>query len=78
MVRGTVFYGVIVEHKTEIETNGEGMNELMTPVCSCGWRGIGYEAHNDWQWKNVQDQINGHLIANHTINMKAGRKGVYE
>jgi hypothetical protein len=47
-------------NKVTVESKGEGMNETMTPVCTCGWRGIGYAAYNNWQHTLVHDQINAH------------------
>lgn len=37
------------------------MESKVTPCCECGWVGIGYEAHNDWQWTLVNEQICQHL-----------------
>lgn len=32
-----------------------------TPTCSCGWVGLGYEAHNDWVQTLVGEQERKHL-----------------
>jgi len=50
-----------MKHETKILRKGSGITEEMKPACSCGWEGIGYEAHNDWQHTLVDDQIKEHL-----------------
>jgi hypothetical protein len=50
-------------HVLKREHSGEGISSCITPTCSCGWRGIGYEAHNDWQHAMVKDQESAHLRA---------------
>ena len=47
-------------HKMKREHTGSGFTECITPTCSCGWRGIGYEAHNDWQYTLVKEQEDEH------------------
>jgi hypothetical protein len=41
--------------------SGKGMDETITPICSCGWHGIGYASHNDYQMTNVREQEIKHL-----------------
>ena len=48
-------------HILQRDVKGAGILETITPVCSCGWRGIGYAAHNDWQMTNVREQEVKHL-----------------
>ena len=40
---------------------GNGMTGKITPTCSCGWVGIGYEAHNDYQHWNVAVEEERHF-----------------
>lgn len=49
------------EHIIDRLLEGKGLDEVMTPVCSCGWKGRGYAAYNNWQHTNVQEQIDEHL-----------------
>lgn len=53
-------------HQTHIIKDGSGMDEKHTPACTCGWIGRGYEAHNDWQYTLVDEQLREHLAINHT------------
>jgi len=48
-------------HTLRREYHGEGMARCITPTCSCGWRGIGYEAYCDYQYTLVADQERAHL-----------------
>jgi hypothetical protein len=50
----------MTNHNTSTISSGSGITECLTPVCSCGWKGIGYEAHNDWQHTLVKEQIAKH------------------
>lgn len=50
-----------MKHDLKREYHGEGITRRVTPTCSCGWRGIGYEAHNDYQHTLVKDQEMEHL-----------------
>lgn len=50
-------------HKIERQYEGRGITMKITPVCSCGWRGRGYEAHNDYQYSNVMEQEKRHIDA---------------
>lgn len=47
-------------HRIERVYEGEGVRRKITPVCSCGWVGNGYEAHNDWQHTLVYAQVKAH------------------
>lgn len=51
--------------KHEMTRKYEGRNEMekITPTCSCGWVGIGYEAHNDYQHTLVKEQESDHARA---------------
>jgi len=49
-------------HILSREKTGSGMDEKITPICSCGWRGIGYAAHNDYQMTNVREQEQDHVF----------------
>ena len=49
-----------MKHELKKEYTGSGITECITPTCSCGWRGIGYEAHNDWQYTLVKEQEDEH------------------
>jgi len=53
-------------HILKRDVKGTGILEIITPECSCGWRGIGYAAHNDYQISNVRDQEKKHL---HTVSL---------
>jgi hypothetical protein len=53
----------MTSHVLKREHSGEGITHCITPTCSCGWRGFGYEAHNDWQHTMVKDQESAHLSA---------------
>lgn len=53
-------------HILHRDVKGTGILETITPVCSCGWIGIGYAAHNDYQISNVRDQEKKHL---HTVSL---------
>jgi hypothetical protein len=48
-------------HILNRDVKGTGILETITPVCSCGWHGIGYAAHNDYQMTNVREQEIKHL-----------------
>jgi hypothetical protein len=48
-------------HIITIEREGSGMRECFTPVCTCGWRGRGLEAYNNWLWTILEDQKKEHL-----------------
>jgi len=48
-------------HITSIKSEGSGFMEKKTPVCTCGWVGIGYEAYCNWQHTLVTDQTIAHL-----------------
>jgi hypothetical protein len=50
-----------MEHKITYEIKGEGFNEHHTPICSCGWRGIGYANYNSWKSTNIKAQEDKHL-----------------
>ena len=50
-----------MKHKIGTIKEGSGITEKITPICSCGWKGIGYEAHNDYQYTLVKDQQLEHL-----------------
>lgn len=53
-----------MDHKATIINDGNGMMAGKTPVCSCGWVGIRYEAHNDYQYTLVRNQIEQHIKLN--------------
>ncbi len=48
-------------HNLKREYSGKNETHKITPTCSCGWRGIGYEAWNDYQHAMVNDQEREHL-----------------
>ena len=48
-------------HTLKREYEGKDESRKITPTCSCGWRGIGYEAWNDYQHAMVDDQEKDHL-----------------
>jgi len=50
----------MVTHEIKIERRGEGLDGIMTPVCSCGWRGRDHYAHNDWQTTNCYENMVEH------------------
>ena len=52
----------IMKHETSIKHEGKGISHKMTPVCSCGWEGVGYTADNDYQHVNVKDQMTEHRL----------------
>lgn len=49
------------KHELKRLYRGEGSMREIKPSCSCGWVGIGYEAHNDYQHTMVRDQESAHL-----------------
>lgn len=51
------------EHALRRQYAGKGMMHKITPACSCGWVGIGYEAHNDYQHTLVREQESEHIAA---------------
>lgn len=42
------------------EYTGEGIEQGITPTCSCGWRGRTEYAWNDWQMTNIAEQEQEH------------------
>lgn len=52
-----------MKHELKRLYRGEGMGREIKPSCSCGWVGIGYEAHNDYQHTMVKEQESEHLRA---------------
>ena len=53
--------GMSIEHKLKRLHTGKGITGKITPTCSCGWVGRGYEAHNDYQHTNVAEQEREHI-----------------
>jgi hypothetical protein len=51
------------DHQLTRKREGRREMEKITPTCSCGWVGIGYEAHNDYQLTLVKEQEGDHLRA---------------
>lgn len=47
-------------HSFKREYKGEGIEQGITPTCSCGWKGREEFAWNDWQMTNVADQESQH------------------
>jgi hypothetical protein len=58
-------------HKLQRRYEGEGIMQKITPACSCGWVGIGYEAHNDYQYTLVKEQEDDHIVAAHRAERAA-------
>ena len=54
----------MTKHILTRESQGRNEMRKITPTCSCGWRGIGYEAHNDWQHTLVVEQERDHIRVN--------------
>jgi hypothetical protein len=50
-------------HVLTREYEGCGEQRVITLACSCGWRSIGYVAHNDYQMTLVRQQETDHLRA---------------
>jgi hypothetical protein len=50
-----------MKHEISRVYEGVGITQKITPVCSCGWVGIGYEAHNDWQYTLIREQETAHV-----------------
>lgn len=40
---------------------GEGLNQIITPSCVCGWKGKGEPVYEDWYPTNISNQIEKHL-----------------
>jgi len=51
----------IASHKLRREHSGSAEMATITPTCTCGWRGIGYAAYNDYQHTMVREQEGEHL-----------------
>lgn len=49
------------KHSLKREYVGKNEGQIITPTCSCGWRGRGEPAYNDFQMTNVKEQENEHL-----------------
>ena len=47
-------------HVLKREYDRRNESRTITPTCSCGWRGIGYAAYNDWQHTMVAEQESEH------------------
>ena len=51
-----------MKHELKRIYKGEGITtEMMTPTCSCGWVGRGYEAYNTYPHSNVRKQEEEHI-----------------
>lgn len=50
-----------MKHELKRIYSGKGITGKITPTCSCGWIGQGYEAHNDYQHSNVKEQEEQHF-----------------
>jgi len=48
-------------HELTRKHSGEGIQQTMTPTCSCGWVGRGYAAYNSYQFSNVSEQEEAHI-----------------
>lgn len=64
-----------MDHVLSEDVDGAGNTEGITPVCSCGWRGLAAYAYNDDQLTDVRRQGERHLKAARqaadTINCQA-------
>ena len=40
---------------------GKGIEESITPTCSCGWQGCPEFAYDDYQYTNVKEQEVNHI-----------------
>lgn len=61
-----------MKHELKRLYRGQGIMREIKPSCSCGWVGIGYEAHNDYQHTLVQDQERKHLHAASKVTCSGG------
>jgi hypothetical protein len=43
------------------DSKGQGMDQSVTPICSCGWKGYAEEAHNDYMYTNLKEQEEKHI-----------------
>lgn len=53
----------MTEHKVTHEhdrTPGDSNLNVITPVCTCGWRGFAVEAYRDDQYRCLNDQEKTH------------------
>ena len=48
-------------HNITRDSKGQGMDQSITPICSCGWKGYAEEAHNDYMYTNLKEQEDKHL-----------------
>jgi hypothetical protein len=52
-------------YRLKREYSGRGIEQIITPACSCGWRGKGYAAWNDYQMTMVKVQEDMHIKEGH-------------
>lgn len=50
-----------MQHSLKREYAGRNESRTITPTCSCGWRGVGYAAYNDYQNTMVRAQEAYHI-----------------
>lgn len=49
------------EHKLKRESSGSREMYTITPTCSCGWRGVGHAAYEDYQHALIKEQEDRHI-----------------